>query len=264
MKIRLMSRWIVSALLLCSSAAVAAAPEFISYQGRLNDQGGSPVSGTISFTFALYNLPTGGAPLWTETQSVLVSNGIFNVQLGASTPLPTNVLLVQDALYLGLRAAADQEMTPRQKLTSGALSQVEGEQIAREGVWPVHEGRNNTIRSYRAEYSGMTFTSFQMPVDKIFIITDISTHSLLLATAFMPLFCQIQYVEGSVTTILYKSRAWNNSANSTSFAAHGVHESFKAGLPVPAGALLQIGPSASVNPMDAECIVAGFEIPAAP
>jgi len=102
--------------------ATAGVPGLISYQGQLNDDGGVPINATISFTFSIYDAPTGGTPLWTEVQTLPVSNGVFNVQLGAVAALPAS-LFAEDVLYLGIKVGADDEMVPRQRVTSSAYSQ---------------------------------------------------------------------------------------------------------------------------------------------
>ena len=100
---------------------VHAISNLISYQGILNDSGGLPISATVSMTFSIYDVDTDGTALWSETQSVLVSNGLFNVKLGSVNALPPSVF-VQDTLYLGIQVASDQEMTPRQQITSGSYA----------------------------------------------------------------------------------------------------------------------------------------------
>jgi hypothetical protein len=104
-----------------AAAAAAQVPSLISYQGQLNDRNGVPVNATVSFVFSIYDVPAGGTALWTEAQTVPVSNGVFNVQLGAVQPLPTAVFM-REALYLGIKAGADAEMTPRQRITASAYS----------------------------------------------------------------------------------------------------------------------------------------------
>ncbi len=106
---------------LLASVAAQAVPPLISYQGQLNDQNGVPVNGTVSFIFSIYDVPMGGTALWTEAQTIPVSDGIFNVQLGAVKALPTSIFN-QNQLYLGIKAGADEEMTPRQLITPSAYS----------------------------------------------------------------------------------------------------------------------------------------------
>ncbi len=115
---RLLMMVAANLLVACMATAV---PKLISYQGQLNDQNGVPVNGTVSFVFSIYDVPVGGTALWTEAQSISLSNGIFNVQLGVVTSLPTAVFAA-DSRYLGVQAGADAEMTPRQRLTTTAYS----------------------------------------------------------------------------------------------------------------------------------------------
>ncbi len=71
-----------------------------------------------TITFAIYDLETGGTPLWDETQTVSVADGLFNVRLGASDPItPTSWVDGRD-LWLGITLAGEAEMTPRQQLVS--------------------------------------------------------------------------------------------------------------------------------------------------
>ena len=66
-------------------APAGTVPAGINYQGRLIDAG-SPVSGSRSMTFRLFDAAAGGAALWTGgPQTVAVSSGIFSTTL-AMTP----------------------------------------------------------------------------------------------------------------------------------------------------------------------------------
>jgi hypothetical protein len=120
----------LAAALLWAPLAAQSVPQLISYQGQLNDQSGAPVNGSIGLVFSIYDVPTGGAALWTETQTVQVSNGVFNVQLGAAQPVPTS-LFEKEILYLGIKAGGDSEMMPRQRMTTSAFS------YRSEGVAPI-------------------------------------------------------------------------------------------------------------------------------
>lgn len=105
-------------LLFLVAPAHAAAPTMINYEGVLEDNLGNPIDGTVSIVFTIYDASTGGASLWTETQaSVAVSNGLFNVLLGAVTPLTPGVF-TSDQRWLGVKVEADAEMTPRYRLAS--------------------------------------------------------------------------------------------------------------------------------------------------
>jgi hypothetical protein len=82
-------RWIGAALLLAAglflAACSAASPRVFGFQGRLTDSAGGPVNATKNMTFRLWTDDLGGTNVFTETQSVLVSNGLFNVFIGNST-----------------------------------------------------------------------------------------------------------------------------------------------------------------------------------
>ncbi len=101
------------------STAWAAGPTLIPYQGRLTDASGSPISGSRSVTFALYSVASGGAAIFSETQSVTVANGLFSVSIGSATVggVPATAISA-GPLYLGIKVEADAEMTPRQQLGS--------------------------------------------------------------------------------------------------------------------------------------------------
>jgi hypothetical protein len=103
--------------LLAAGAVAAAPPATLGYQGRLASAGGIPVSATLSITFRLYDVPSGGSALWTETQpAVDVDGGNLAVELGSVTPLPSSIWGRQ--LYLGVQVAGDSEMLPRPALTA--------------------------------------------------------------------------------------------------------------------------------------------------
>ena len=125
---------IVLLLTLCVSLgafmlpASAAPTPTINYQGKLTTPAGVAVAnGTYNMRFYLYNA-TGGATttaIFTEVltggNKVQVTNGLFSVMLGSTTPL-TSVNFNQP-LYLGVEiggvAAAptwDGEMSPRKEL----------------------------------------------------------------------------------------------------------------------------------------------------
>jgi hypothetical protein len=102
---------------LVSFSAEAAVPNVLSQQGRLLDSSGAPVSGTVAFTFTVYDAPSAGNVLWTEQQMITLDNGYFSAQLGDTMPIPTTVF-TGAVRYLGVKVATDPEMTPREPLVS--------------------------------------------------------------------------------------------------------------------------------------------------
>jgi hypothetical protein len=106
-------------LLPCIAFAV---PKLINYQGELSDSSGNnPVNGDVSIIFTIYNASTGGDVLWTETQTVTVTDGVFNVLLGSQNPILANTFDGNER-YLGVKVSTDPEMTPRQQLASVPFS----------------------------------------------------------------------------------------------------------------------------------------------
>lgn len=98
------------------SSVCYAIPNTINYQGYLTDSVGNPLDGTVDMVFALYDVDTGGSPLWTEPQTgVVVTDGLFSVNLGEVTPI---TLPFNHPYWLGMKVGGDDEMTPRQPFTS--------------------------------------------------------------------------------------------------------------------------------------------------
>ena len=108
------------ALAITALPAQAAVPQTLNYQGQLASAGGVPVNGTVNITFSLYDVATGGTALWSETQSVTVTNGLYSVTLGQMTPLDATLFTAQR--YLGITVGTDPEMTPRIALSSSATA----------------------------------------------------------------------------------------------------------------------------------------------
>jgi hypothetical protein len=106
-----------------NSYAANGVPRTINFQGRVvnNTTGINIANGTVSIVFSLYNGATGGTAataLWSETQTVTVTDGIFRVALGSVTPIPANFNFNWDGLYLGVKVGADDEMSPRIQIAS--------------------------------------------------------------------------------------------------------------------------------------------------
>ncbi len=108
---------LLSAVIL-STAALAAVPGQISYQGTLTDAYGAALDTTISMTFNIYSDSTGTSSIWTETQmGVGVTDGIFNVLLGSVNPL-SEAVFPGTPRWLGIYVDDDPELSPLQKLVS--------------------------------------------------------------------------------------------------------------------------------------------------
>jgi len=114
---------IAVATLALAVPAVAGVPPMINYQGKLMQPSGVPVpDGTYQMRFAIYSVPTGGTPLWSETNpNVQVKGGLFSVLLGSVNNLPANIFDSPDR-WFGVTVGTDPEMTPRQRIVSVAYA----------------------------------------------------------------------------------------------------------------------------------------------
>src|SRR3990167_8310468 len=113
--------------------AAVTPPRVLSFQGRLTNASDVPIVSATDVVFKIYDARTAGNLLWTsKTWSVTPdSNGIFSVCLGgqdttddclfngvADTVIPSTLFSDNAALYLGVTAGADSEMTPRQRIAA--------------------------------------------------------------------------------------------------------------------------------------------------
>ncbi len=101
---------ILFSLLWCSNLIAQTGPT-ISYQGQILDSG-SPASGSYSIEVLIYNVATGGSPYYTETQTVTVTNGIFNMAIGTVKPLQPSLDFTKQ-YYLAIAINGGAELSPR-------------------------------------------------------------------------------------------------------------------------------------------------------
>lgn len=86
------------------------APGAIPIQGRLTDASGTPLNGTYTLTFRLYEVDTGGIALCTDTNNVIVQNGLFSSWIDYCY----NGVLWGQKVWFSVQVQGDPEMTPRQ------------------------------------------------------------------------------------------------------------------------------------------------------
>lgn len=111
---------ICTAVCMCLANAQAQVPRLINYQGALRQSAGSDAPDSVyAMRFALYDREAGGAALWEEAHSVMVTEGIFDVVLGATKALD---LPFDRPYWLGLTVEPEIEMTPRVALTAVGYS----------------------------------------------------------------------------------------------------------------------------------------------
>ena len=104
----------VSLLAGAALAGVIVAPTGIPYQGRLTDAGGTVINGSRALTLTLYN--SGSTVIYSETQTVTVTNGLFSVEVGTGTPVTgtfAGINFTTYDLFLGVKVGTDPEMVPK-------------------------------------------------------------------------------------------------------------------------------------------------------
>ena len=109
---------LVIGFVLLSSVVSAEIPQVISYQGKVTDTSGVPVSdGDYSMTFTIYNAESGGTSPWNSgSLPVPVSDGIFSVLLG-DTGQPALDLEFDEDYWLEVNISGDVQ-NPRSRLGS--------------------------------------------------------------------------------------------------------------------------------------------------
>jgi hypothetical protein len=131
---------VVASLALGSVSALATIPQILDYQGFLTDKvTGVPLNASaaapLSITFNIWDGATGTSStsvppanlLYTETQSVTVSNGVFSALIGSGV-VPAgkpafSALTFDKPYFLEIVLGAD-TLTPRQPLASSAYTQM--------------------------------------------------------------------------------------------------------------------------------------------
>jgi hypothetical protein len=118
----------VIGLLLTTNVTSAAINKQITYQGKLTrPSDGQPVTdGNYDLVVRIYDADSGGNCLWSvqgdcltpTAKSVTTSGGIFTTNLGESGDNVLNLDFSTDSYYLGIKVGADDEMTPRRRITA--------------------------------------------------------------------------------------------------------------------------------------------------
>ena len=99
----------ISIILVTTLPSTAQVPQTVSYQGVLTDGLGTPVADSnYDLTFRIYTVSSGGAEIWSETQSVLVFGGIFSVVLGSNNALD---IAFDQPYWLGISVDGGAEFT---------------------------------------------------------------------------------------------------------------------------------------------------------
>ena len=109
------------------SVQVHAVPPSVAYQGYAVDAANQPVTGPITVVLSLFDGPSVGATqLWTETQALTATDGLFTTELGADTvnnPIDPSVWESSPWLELTINGSL---LSPRQAFSSVAYAQRAG------------------------------------------------------------------------------------------------------------------------------------------
>lgn len=97
------------------TARADAVPGTMTFAGKLANEG-TPVTGSRTLTFRLFQVETGGTTIWTEEHQRTLTDGQVNLQLGAMTSLDETVF---DGTALYLEVAVDgTALAPRMPVTT--------------------------------------------------------------------------------------------------------------------------------------------------
>jgi hypothetical protein len=182
--------FIVLAATLVSFAAMAAVPNLINYQGQLIDVAGPVTDPAVPMVFRIYDTDTGGTPLWEESQTVDVQNGIYNVLLGSGTR-NTSYGYFDPSLFSGenrwFEVVVDGELLePRQRVTSVAFAMKSADSDFLEGfdsgdfskighhhdTQYVNEGQTSSVNSAMIANFSITAADIQDGATRLEILDD--------------------------------------------------------------------------------------------
>jgi hypothetical protein len=66
-------------MVLLSSLSLAGVPHLIKYQGMLTDNPGTPLTGSYTIIFKVYNAESGGTERWEETQTGVSVTNVYSM-----------------------------------------------------------------------------------------------------------------------------------------------------------------------------------------
>lgn len=159
-KTNILSIILVTLIAISITSSAYAVPMSINYQGKLTDPNGSVLNGEYQMSFSLFNTDTNGTTLWSEQQTIMVADGIYNVQLGAVNPLSADIF-DNDALFLEVMIESE-TLSPRQRLTSVAFA-IRAQEAESVGGFPVED--LVTEAEFDIKITNQTFTDDQIPDD---------------------------------------------------------------------------------------------------
>jgi hypothetical protein len=182
----------LAALLLCAGIARADIPRIITFQGRLSDLSGTPLAGTHTLSFSLYDATTGGTTCFSETQSAVpINNGLFKVSIGGATSGGITTCDFSKAYYLQIQVDTDNPMTPRLALSAAPYA------FAADMVGGRHaSGYQQKDGSGNVTVSGKLGVGVASPTQSVDVNGYVKGTQLCIAGT-----CKTAFVNGTVTSL---------------------------------------------------------------
>ena len=116
----------IAAFAMLTIEAVMAAPDLISYQGRLTDSTGVNVAdSTYDIVLTIHTDSVGGSLLWQESATVVTQDGLFSHLLGSVSTINQSLFQEYDRLFLGISVGGETPL-PRIRLTSVPYAKTAG------------------------------------------------------------------------------------------------------------------------------------------
>jgi hypothetical protein len=138
-------------------------PTLINHQGTILGTSGNPIDGVVTITYNLFDAAIGGTKLWTETQNIQVSKGIYNVLLGSINPLYPSVFNSENR-WLEISIGGEL-LSPRNRLTSVPFALRSGSIAA--GSVNSDSIEFGSITANHLDSSILTFNKFSCSVDEV-------------------------------------------------------------------------------------------------
>jgi|GEM_PF-1680478 len=144
-------------IMVVAGVSYAAIPQQISFQAKLTDAAGDPITTQTEVNFSLWNAATGGSNFWQETHMVNPdSNGVFNVILGNPFPIGNPFPMDFTSPYWVQLRVGGQTLTPRQALIAAPYAITSQNLIGgRIGAGSASLDSNNPIQSQTATGYGV-------------------------------------------------------------------------------------------------------------
>ncbi len=116
----LLKKYLIIALVTILGVVLAGCmgPQF-TYQGVLTDASGNPLNGSVTITYRIFNTDTGGTALYTQSESVTVTDGRFDSVVGPDAIGGLTPADLAQALWIEIQindGMYNETLTPRQRL----------------------------------------------------------------------------------------------------------------------------------------------------